>query len=449
MLRLLRTTFVLGSCLLIGSQCWAAPPAEGKVVGDWEVLVTVPAHDGQAAITQKLAVPVPPVLEVVDEKHAALPVYNAQGPQYARGARLNALLAESLTAPDLLDPASVVVRTGPGETGELMERGKDYEFESRWGGLGRLPEGRIKEGQPCWISYHHTLQHLDSIVLTADGKIVYREGVAKSTVPRQPELNGGERRLINVWFTRTTDKLNDNQLFSIQETEYPEPAAASPSIAEQRIPKTMAKIRSGEKVRILAWGDSVTDAAYLSNRDQDRWQEQFVARLRKRFPNANIELVTEAWGGRNTGSYLGVPPGQPHNYQETVLDAKPDLIISEFVNDAGLNVDAVEARYSKLLADFEGIGAEWIILTPHYVRPDWMGLDRESDVDDDPRPYVKGLRLFSEKHNVALADAALRYGRLWRQGIPHNSIMINCINHPDPRGLKIFADALMQLFPEK
>ena len=46
------------------------------------------------------------------------------------------------------------------------------------------------------------------------------------------------------------------------------------------------------------------------------------------------------------------------------------------VNDAGLSPQAVEQRYSKLLTDFEKIGAEWIILTPHYVRPDWMGLNR-------------------------------------------------------------------------
>src|SRR6185503_20765369 len=89
------------------------------------------------------------------------------------------------------------------------------------------------------------------------------------------------------------------------------------------------------------------------------------------------------------------------------------------------------------------------ILTPHYVRPDWMGLSREREIDDDPRPYVAGLRQFAAKHPVALADAARRYGRLWRQGIPYSSLMVNSINHPDARGMKIFADALMELFPDR
>ena len=169
--------------------------------------------------------------------------------------------------------------------------------------------------------------------------------------------------------------------------------------------------------------------------------------MRERFPKTDIELLTEAWGGRNTGSYLNEPPGSAHNYREKVLGAKPDLIVSEFVNDAGLNPQQVKERYGTLLADFQGIGAERIILTPHYVRPDWMGLLGEREIDEDPRAYVAGLRQFAAEHPVALADAALRYGRLWRQGIPYSTLMLNSINHPDARGMKIFADALMELFP--
>ena len=101
-----------------------------------------------------------------------------------------------------------------------------------------------------------------------------------------------------------------------------------------------------------------------------------------------------------------------------------------------------------MLADFRRIGAEWIILTPHYVRPDWMGLTRERDIDDDPRPYVAGLRQFAARHQVALADASLRWGRLWRQGIPYTTLLLNAINHPDARGMALFADSLLPLFGE-
>jgi hypothetical protein len=32
------------------------------------------------------------------------------------------------------------------------------------------------------------------------------------------------------------------------------------------------------------------------------------------------------------------------------------------------------------------------------------------------------------EHQLALADASLRYGRLWRQGIPYSTLMLNSIN---------------------
>jgi lysophospholipase L1-like esterase len=298
-----------------------------------------------------------------------------------------------------------------------------------------------------FASYRHARLRLDAVVLTRDRQIVLHPGEASAAAPVPPKMGAGERHLGNIWLPGRVTKLGPEHLFPILESAYPEAPKAIPAPAERLAPRTMKKLQSGEHLRVLAWGDSVTECKYVPDWDHNRWQAQFVSRLRERFPKANIELVTEAWGGRNTGSYLNEPPGSEHNYREKVLGAKPDLVVSEFVNDAGLNPQQVAERYGKLLADFQGIGAEWIILTPHYVRPDWMGLTREREIDEDPRPYVAGLRKFAAEHPVALADASRRYGRLWRQGIPYNTLMLNSINHPDARGMKIFADALMELFP--
>jgi lysophospholipase L1-like esterase len=413
---------------------------ELEIVGKWEVKVAVP---GGASAT--VSVPPPRIVAVEREKFVPLPLFNPKAGGWVRGAQLRGVRAQETTTPYLLEPDSLVVR--PGLTGEPLRKGEDYEADLDWGTVGRLPNGRIREGQPVYVGYRFAELRLDSIVLTKSGEIVLRQGKPQAAAPLPPRIEPGERRLANVWLPGRINKLSAEHLFPILETAYPEVSKPSPTVAEKRLPNTMKKLRSGEPLRILAWGDSVTVGTYVPDPARERWQEQFVARLRERFPKATIELVTEAWGGRNTGSYLNEPPGSEHNYREKVLGAKPDLIVSEFVNDAGLNPKQVEERYAKLLADFRGIGAEWIILTPHYVRPDWMGLARERDVDEDPRPYVAGLRTFAGRHDVALADAAKRYGRLWRQGLPYSTLMLNSINHPDARGMKIFADALMELFP--
>ena len=67
-------------------------------------------------------------------------------------------------------------------------------------------------------------------------------------------------------------------------------------------------------------------------------------------------------------------------------------------------------------------------------------------VEEDPRPYVHGLRQFAAKHNVAIADASLRWGHLVKEGIPYVTLLSNSINHPDDRGHEMFAQSLMDLF---
>jgi hypothetical protein len=425
-------------------SCASQAAAEFTLVGDWEVQVTV---SEPRALGSRISVTPPAPVLVTAERYTSLPLFNPNAGGWVKGAQLLGVQAQETTTPNLLDADSFILRAGPEPGAAVFQRGKDYEIDLAWGTFGRLTNGLIQPDQEVFASYRHGQLRLDAVVLTPEGRIVLRPGQPGAAAPVAPKIAAGERHLGNVWLPGRLSKLGPEHMFPILESAYPDLPKPNPSLAERWLPKTMKKLQSGDRLRLLAWGDSVTAGTYVPDWQHNRWQEQFVARLRQRFPRAEIELATEAWGGRNTSSYLGEPPGSPHNYRERVLGVNPDLIVSEFVNDAGLNPQQVEERYGKLLADFQGIGAEWIILTPHYVRPDWMGLTCEREIDDDPRPYVAGLRQFAAAHPVALADAARRYGRLWRQGIPYTTLMLNSINHPDTQGLRIFADALMELFP--
>ena len=413
-------------------------PAELRLKGDWTVAVTVP---GNPPLVGEVTIARPQEVLVVDEKYNRLPDFNPKAPRWRKGVRLQGVIAAECSVEGLVDPESLIVKASPGSATPAFKMGTDYDADVISGCVSRLPAGKIAANQPVFISYRYTKQRLDSIVLSAEGEIVIKQGTPDASMPTPPPLSAGERRLANIHIPGPLPALTKDNLFPILETAYPESQVKGPRPAELYLPNTMKKLRTGEPIKVLAWGDSVSTF--------NRYQSMFVERLRKRFPNAKIELVTEAWGGRNSGTYLAEPPGSEHNYKEKVLAVKPDLIVSEFVNDAYLKEPQVEERYSQLLADFQKIGAEWIILSPHYVRPGWMGLNSQREIDEDPRPYVKGLRLFAHKHHVALADASLRYGRLWRQGIPYLTLMENNINHPNVQGHEIFADALMALFPER
>jgi lysophospholipase L1-like esterase len=284
-------------------------------------------------------------------------------------------------------------------------------------------------------------------VLSVDGRIELRKGTPHVSLQVPPDVAAGERRLANIWVTARLGKLTEDNVFPVLEETFPKPPKELLSAAEKFFPRALAKLEAGERLRILAWGDSVTDGGYLPEPEVNRWQEQFVRQLRDRYPIAEVVLMTEAWGGRKTDDYRNEPPESPKNYKEKVLDVRPDLIVTEFVNDAGLSQAETLERYERIRDEFRGIGAEWILLTPHYIRPDWMGLTSEKDIDNDPREYVRALRRFTAENRIALAEGSLRYGRLWRQGIPYSTLMMNNINHPNPYGQAIFADALMALFP--
>ena len=414
--------------------------ASTSVIGDWSVKVE---YNGKSAV---VAIPPSEIYDVVNEE-VIIKDYNPKASGWLRGNPPAGIKTQETTAKFMLIESSMKVASAPGNDGIVYENGKDYQVTPEWGTVGRLPEGRIQPNQKVYLSYRHFKRRLDSIVLDANRAIVFRPGKPHPATPEQPELAQGELRLVNIWLDGPVKKLdNEINVYPLSEQTYPELPPQSPCIAERLIPKTYKKLKNGEKVRILAWGDSVTVGTFVPDPATQRWQMQFLSRLKAAFPKADIEMMTEAWGGRNTNSYFAVPSGEQHNYEETVLAKKPDLVVTEFVNDGGLDRAATYRSYGRIRDDFKAIGAEWIILTPHYIRPDWMGLNSEKNVDEDPRKYVKAVREFAAENNIALADASLRYGRLWRRGIPCSSLMMNAINHPNPFGMSIFADALMALF---
>ena len=420
----------------------AAAEAVVELAGDWGVRVAHTAAGVTATGTFLIAPP--DIVAVIDEKLPTLPVFNPAVPGWVKGVALAEVKAAECTVIRALDPDSLVIKSSPGPDGAVLERGRDWEADSEWGTMGRLAGGRIGEGEPVWASYRAARRRIDSVVMHGDGSLALLTGTPEIVLCEPPELPPEAARLTNIFIPGRIDKLAENHLFPVLETRCPPLASDQPPQARARLPETLRRLEAGEKLKILAWGDSVTT--------YDRWQSMLVERLKARYPRADIELVTEAWGGRNTGSYLAEPPGSEHNYREKVLESRPHLVVSEFVNDAGMAPTDVDRQYGRLLADFRGIGAEWIILTPHYVMPEWMGpgfLERgQRDIDDDPRPYVAGLKAFVAAHpeRVALADAARRYGRLWRQGIPYLTLMENNINHPNVAGHQIFADALDEVF---
>ncbi|MGC8668963.1 MAG: GDSL-type esterase/lipase family protein [Chthonomonadales bacterium] len=433
-------------CLMTALPSMTPSAPRIEVVAPWRIRVTAGIVSGPGIRVQvhrsvTLDVAPPPVLEVRDERYDGLPLFDASWPSWAKGVPLAHLRTEETTAAGMLIPGSFVLKRGPGNA-ERYVAGKDYTLDVEWARLARLPGG-VPEEASVWADYSYSKSRLDAVVVSEQGEVVLRQGEADLATPHPPAVGAGEVRLANIWVPGRLARLTPENVYEVLEPRYVEPRRPEPP-AVHLLPKTWAKLHSGAPLHILAWGDSVTAGGAASSVDR-RYQNRFVAMLQRKFPAARITLTTAGWGGRSSESFLREPPGAPFNFDHAVIEPKPDLVVMEFVNDAYLTPDQVEERYSYFLRRFQEIGAEWIILTPHFVRPDWMGASSVR-VEADPRPYVAGLRAFAARHHVALADASLRWGHLLKEGIPYITLLANCINHPDDRGHEIFARALMELF---
>lgn len=415
-----------------------------RVVGPWSVavgpgLVRFGERAIQVNTEVRLDVPPPQVIQVTDEGHLGLPIFNLNTGGWLKGARLRALITQECTAAGNLFPESVVVRS---EDGQRFVLGQDFAMDGFWATLGRLQGGRIEPDQKVLISYRYSPNRLDSIVLKESGRVRLLIGEAglSSILPPRPEE--GDVVVANIWVPGRSDELSEDNLFPIEGL----PDLVVEPTAERLLPETLAKLRAGQEVTIVAWGDSVTAGGGVGP-DRSLWyQYRFRDRLAERFPKAQIRMLTAAWGGATSRMYMDASSGGAHDFQRDVLDPRPDLVTIEFVNDAYLDEEQTQTHYTEIMQRLNGIGAEVILITPHLVRPDWMGV-KSLKFDVDPRPYVKGLRRFAAEHNVALADASLRWCRLWRQGIPYVTLEANSINHPDVRGMDIFVEALMSVFP--
>ena len=356
-----------------------------------------------------------------------LPLFDEKAWMFQKGYAPLGIRADECTVKGALIPELLSVTT---LSGHRLVPGRDFRVDPEWGVVGLVADA---PREPVRLSYAYTELRIDSLV-EKDGQRTRRYGEPNVANPIPPALADGERRVENLLVSA-----NGEMHFPILADAADAPRTA-PN-AEATLPRTLAKLRAGEPVTILAWGDSVTEAAYLP--EGERWQGQFVSRLREAFPKSKITLVSRGWGGRNIKSFLDDPSGGGHNFAETVLSVRPDLVVSEFVNDVGFPPDMVQELYGRVLADFRENGIEWTILTPHYIRCDWMGLKGQTDCDDDPRPYTAFVRRFARENGVGLADAALRWGHLWREGIPHETLLRNAINHPNTLGMSFYADALM------
>ena len=388
----------------------------------------------------KLAVAPAPVLKV---EHEDLLLSAERPAGWAKGTRLRACNARDVNANGSFVPGSLQIRNAKGE---VLKEGEDYLVDPDWGHVGLGPKSRVTSQDKVTASYRYSQERMDTIQVSADGKASLKQGTPHISSPVPPEADAGQVAVAHVFVGHRGTEVVQDHIYPITETA----AEALTGSTSGRIPHTLAKLKAGQPVTIVCLGDSVT-AGGNASKPEFRYPDVFAAGLRERFPKAAINMINLSAGGSNSRQWLS-PETHPYRGMhgadnparfERVIEAKPDLVTIEFVNDAGLTGPGVEASYNEILQRL-GPNVEVILITPHFTMWRMMGFTDMRGTEK--RPYVIALRAFAAKHNLGLADASARWEHLWKEGLPYLTLLNNTINHPDDRGHRLFAEELWKCF---
>jgi lysophospholipase L1-like esterase len=328
-------------------------------------------------------------------------------------------------------PDSLVVRD-PNRPEINFAAPQDYAMDTLWGAFALTPDSRLKPGNSVLLSYRMSMRRVDSLVLDRQGKPQLIPGTPSADCPELPAVPADAFHLANIYRPFNAGDVEPAHVYPIGQAPPPTPVAKPESLQP-----VLAKLRAGEAVTIVCWGDSVTAGGESSTPDKS-YVGLLESMLKERFPKAAIKVINAGIGGSST-------PGRFPNYQQEVLDFKPDVVTLEFVNDMNIPTDQMQQRYTEILQRTREAGAVLVLITPHFVRPDWMNLTSPR-VTADPRANVAFLRKFAAENKVPLADAARRWEELDPLGLPYEILLRNGINHPEDRGHRFFAEELMRLF---
>jgi acyl-CoA thioesterase I len=204
-----------------------------------------------------------------------------------------------------------------------------------------------------------------------------------------------------------------------------------------RLPTTRRKLRAGEAVRIVAFGDSITAGGNASEPALIFW-ERWAAALRGKYPRASIATTNGATGGDTTAQGL-------QRLQEKVLQQKPDLVLIGFgMNDHnregyGVPLDKFAGNLRTMIARIRAAtGAEIVLFSAFPPNPKWHYGSHNMAA------YAEATERVAREEHCAFADVY----HLWLTAAERKKpedLLANNINHPNDYGHWIYFQALVAI----
>lgn len=215
------------------------------------------------------------------------------------------------------------------------------------------------------------------------------------------------------------------------------PIPAKREFSATALPATRQKLRAGESLRVVAFGDSITAGGDASEPDLIFWA-RWAGALRQKYPRSKIEAINGATGGDSTVQGL-------ERLQSKVLAQKPDLVLLGFgMNDhnrEGYGVplqafaDNLRLMIDRIRADSR---AEIILFSAFPPNPKWhFG-------SHNMAAYAEATEQVAREKQCAFVDVFHRWQQIASRKKPED-LLANNINHPNDFGHGIYFEALQAL----
>jgi lysophospholipase L1-like esterase len=228
----------------------------------------------------------------------------------------------------------------------------------------------------------------------------------------------------------------NNGFFAFVDYEFAPPARWPVQEAQGDFLKgTLARLRAGQPVKIVAYGDSITAGGDATKPEWVFWR-RWADELQRKYPRARIEAVNGATGGDSTVQGL-------QRLQAKVLDLKPDLVLIGFgMNDHNLNgvpIAQFEANLQEMIGRIRAAtGAEVVLFSAFPPNPKWKyGSHRMEQ-------YAEATRRAAAAAGCACADVFSNWEAIARRKKPED-LLGNNINHPNDFGHWIYFQVLEKL----
>jgi len=195
-----------------------------------------------------------------------------------------------------------------------------------------------------------------------------------------------------------------------------------------RLRRVGERLRNGQTVRMVAFGDSITAGGDATKPEFIFWA-RWADALRQRYPLASVEAINGATGGDTTVQGL-------IRLQEKVLDARPDLVLIGFgMNDHNINsvtIPKFEKNLETMIARIrEATTAEIVLFSAFPPNPKWkFGSHHMED-------YAAATERVAKAANCAFADVFNNWQTVAARKKPED-LLGNNINHPNDFGHWIY-----------